>query len=138
MIEIEPEYRGDLREVPVSVLAYIGDAVYELTVRLHVCKQSHAKSGALHRKTVQLVMAAAQANAAARLLPLLTEEESSIFRRGRNSQPGSMPKNADPAEYQAATGFEALIGYLYLKGDTCRLDSLLAIILEENDNGTKI
>jgi ribonuclease-3 family protein len=132
---IEPDFRGDLREVPVSVLAYIGDAVYELTVRLHLCKKSYAKSGALHRKTIELVNATAQADAARRLLPLLTEEEASIFRRGRNSQPGSMPKHADPAEYLVATGFEAVIGYLYLKGDTSRLDSLLAIILEENNNG---
>ncbi len=129
---IEPAFEGDLREVPVSVLAYIGDAVYELTVRLHLCKQSNAGSGALHRKTVQLVKAAAQAEAARLLMPMLTDEEASIFRRGRNSQPGSMPKHADPADYVVATGFEALIGYLYLKGDKDRLDSLLATILEDN------
>ncbi len=135
---IEPTYRGDLREVPISVFAYIGDAVYELTVRLHLCAQSNAKSGALHRRSVQLVRAAAQAEAARRLLPMLTEEESAIFRRGRNSQPGSMPKNADPADYMIATGFEALIGYLYLKGETNRLNSLLAVILEENQDGKEI
>lgn len=135
---IKPDYRGDLREVPISVLAYIGDAVYELTVRLHLCRLSSAKSGALHRRSVQLVRATAQAAAARQLLPLLTEEETAIFRRGRNSQPGSMPKNAEPADYLAATGFEALVGYLYLKGDTSRLDSLLALILEENNNGKEI
>ena len=128
-------YPGDLREVPVSVLAYIGDAVYELRVRLHLCKQSSAKSGTLHRLTVQRVKASAQAAAINRLLPKLTEAETSIYRRGRNSQPGSMPKNADPADYMAATGFEALVGYLYLKGDHRRLDNLLATILEEEENG---
>jgi len=132
---IEPEYPGDLREMPVSVLAYIGDAVYELTVRLHLCKQSNAKSGTLHRQSVKLVRAAAQAAAVRQLLPLLTDEETAIFRRGRNSQPGSMPKNANPADYLNATGFEALIGYLYLKGETNRLNELLAKILEENQNG---
>jgi len=132
---IEPAFLGDLREVPVSVLAYIGDAVYELTVRLHLCRQSCAKSGILHRQSVKLVRAAAQAVAVHQLLPFLTEEESAIFRRGRNSQPGSMPKNADPADYLNATGFEALIGYLYLKGETGRLDYLLAMILEEHQNG---
>lgn len=131
----DPAYRGDLREVPVSVLAYIGDAVYELRVRLYLCNRSGAKSGTLHRQTVERVKASAQAAAINRLLPQLTDEEISIYRRGRNSQPGSMPKNADPADYMAATGFEAVIGYLYLKGDHQRLDNLLATILEDNNNG---
>ena len=135
---IESSFQGDIREVPISVLAYIGDAVYELTVRLHLCSQSSAKSGALHRRSVQLVRATAQAEAARKLLPVLTEEELSIFRRGRNSQPGSMPRNADPADYLIATGFEALIGYLYLKGDKCRLDDLLAEILKEQKNGKEV
>ena len=134
---IDSDFQGDLREVPVSVLAYIGDAVYELTVRLRLCKKSGAKSGALHKQTVQLVKASAQADAASRILPLLTDDETSIYRRGRNSQPGSMPKHADPAEYLAATGFEAVIGYLYLKGDKDRLDCLLATVLEENKNVQK-
>jgi ribonuclease III family protein len=132
---IEPNFRGDLREVPISVLAYIGDAVYELIIRLRLSNQSNAKSGALHRESVKLVRAAAQAEAIRKLLPLLTEEESSIYRRGRNSQPGSMPKNADPADYLAATGFEALIGYLYLKDEKGRMNELLANILEDNHNG---
>ena len=131
----ENAYLGDLREVPVSVLAYIGDAVYELRVRLYLCQKSNAKSGTLHRLTVQRVKASAQASAINRLLPQLTEAETSIYRRGRNSQPGSMPKNADLADYMAATGFEALVGYLYLKGDHQRLDNLLSTILEEENNG---
>lgn len=135
---IESSFKGDIREVPISVMAYIGDAVYELTVRLHFCSQSSAKSGALHRRSVQLVRAKAQAEAARKLLPSLTEEEQSIFRRGRNSQPGSMPRNADPADYLIATGLEALIGYLYLKGDNSRLDDLLAVILKEQENGKEI
>ena len=70
---IESSFQGDIREVPISVLAYIGDAVYELTVRLHLCSQSSAKSGALHRRSVQLVRATAQAEAARKLLPILTD-----------------------------------------------------------------
>lgn len=131
----QPPYPGDLREVPISVLAYIGDAVYELRVRLHLCQKSCAKSGVLHRETVKLVRAAAQAKAADHLLPLMNDTEVSIYRRGRNSQPSSMPRNADPAEYMAATGFEAVIGYLYLNGNMERLDHLLGIILEEQSNG---
>ncbi len=131
----EKAFTGDLREVPISVLAYIGDAVYELHIRLRLCRQSNAKSGTLHKMTVQHVKASAQAAAIYQLLPFLTEEEQSIYRRGRNSQPGSMPKNADPAAYMAATGFEALIGYLYLKGDHQRLDNLLATLLEEENHG---
>lgn len=129
--------RGDLREVPVSVLAYIGDAVYELNVRLYLSRKSRAKSGTIHRETVKWVSAAAQARAALRLWPLLDENEKSIYRRGRNSQPASMPKNADPADYQAATGFEAVIGYLYLSGEMDRLDQLLGILTEEDNDGIK-
>jgi ribonuclease III family protein len=126
----ETPYRGNLREVPISVLAYLGDAVYELYVRLHMAKTSEAKSGELHRRSIKLVRASAQAMTAQRLQGTLTDEEEAIYRRGRNSRPGSMPKNADPADYQAATGLEAVIGYLYLKGDTSRLDQLMAEILE--------
>lgn len=130
-------YTGDLREVPISVLAYIGDAVYELRIRLYLCQKSNAKSGVLHRETIKWVRAAAQAAAVDRLLPLLNETETMIYRRGRNSQPSSMPKNADPADYMAATGLEAVIGYLYLKGDQDRLDHLLEEILEGSINERK-
>ncbi len=99
----------------VSVLAYIGDAVYELRIRLYLCQKSNAKSGTLHRETIKWVRAAAQAAAVDRLLPLLNETETADLSKGRNSQPSSMPKNADPADYMAATGLEAVIGYLYLK-----------------------
>ena len=121
---------GDIREVPVSVLAYIGDAVYELYVRLHFMNQATGPSGLLHRQAISLVRASAQANAIKRLLPGLTEEECSVYRRGRNFQTSSMPKNADPADYHAATGFEALVGFLYLKGEQKRLDELLQIIFK--------
>ncbi len=127
-----PDIKGDIREVPVSVLAYIGDAVYELYVRLHFYGIVAGHSGALHRKSIGYVKASAQAKAARQLMPFLTEEEAAIFRRGRNSQASSMSKNADPADYQAATGFETLIGFLYLKGETTRMEKLVAIIFEGN------
>lgn len=134
-IDFRPDLRGDIREIPISTLAYIGDAVYELAVRLHFAGTSSAKSGELHKKAVQLVKASSQAEAAHRLQEDFSEEEAAIFRRGRNSQPSSQPKNADPANYMAATGLEAVIGYLYLKGDTSRLDYLLVRILEESKHG---
>jgi ribonuclease III family protein len=126
---------GDIREIPVSVLAYVGDAVYELAVRVHFAAQGGAKSGILHRRAVQLVRSSAQAEAARHLQDCLTEDEAAVFRRGRNSQPPSRPRNADPAQYLAATGFEAVIGYLYLKGENSRLNQLLAMILEDHPNG---
>ncbi|MEA4888718.1 MAG: ribonuclease III domain-containing protein [Clostridiaceae bacterium] len=129
---IMPTAAGDLRETPISVLAYIGDAVYELYVRLYTSSHYQGKSGALHRLSVHLVKAGAQAEAMQRLMAVLTDEEAAIFRRGRNSQPGSMSKHADPADYLMATGLEAVIGYLYLKREETRLDHLMAMILEDN------
>ena len=129
---IRPTYQGDLREIPVSTLAYIGDAVYELYTRLALCQAGCGKSGELHRQTVRKVKASAQAQAARQLLPLLTEEEAAIFRRARNSQSGSSPKNADPVDYRVATGLEAVIGYLYLSQANDRLEHLMRMILEDN------
>lgn len=130
-----PAVERDWREIPISVLAYIGDAVYELYVRLHQCSQCAGKSGQLHRRSVRFVKAHAQAIAVRRLLPFLNEEESSVFRRGRNSQPASRSRHAEPADYQMATGLEAVIGYLSLKRDDKRLDQLMAMILEDKPDG---
>ncbi len=133
-----PDIKDDIREVPVSVLAYIGDAVYELYVRLHFYGIVTGHSGTLHRKSIDYVRASAQAKAARQLMPFLTAEETAIFRRGRNSQASSMSKNADPADYQAATGFEALVGFLYLMGETKRMEELFAMIFEGNVYEKKI
>ncbi len=129
-----PEFSGDIREVPVSVLAYIGDAVYELQTRLYLFSHVTGQSGRLHQQSIGLVSASAQARAARLILPRLTPEEEAIFRRGRNSQSGSMPKHADPVDYQSATGFEALIGYLYLTGQHERIDRLLRMIDEGDEH----
>ncbi len=120
----------DVREMPVSVLAYIGDAVFELYVRLHVAQEACGGSGDLHRKSIGFVSARSQAEAMRRLLPLLTEEEAGVYRRSRNHQSGSLPKNADPVTYRIATGFEGLVGYLYLRGEEDRLDELLKIVFQ--------
>jgi ribonuclease-3 family protein len=132
---IRPEFLGDWRELPVSTLAYIGDAVYELYVRLSLCQAGCGSSGELHRRTIRLVKASAQAEAARNILPLLTETEEAVFRRGRNNQPSSQSKSADPIDYRVATGLEALIGYLYLNRNDERLVEIMRAIVEGKQNG---
>ncbi len=122
-------FQGDWRELPVSTLAYIGDAVYELYVRMALLKTG-GHSGDLHRKTVKLVKASAQAEAANRIMSQLSEAETAVYRRGRNNQPTSQSKNADPVDYRVATGLETLIGYLYLSAQEERLREILALIVE--------
>ena len=114
-------------------LAHMGDGVYEVMVRAWLCLQGKAQAGQLHRATVQYVAAPAQAAAARRLQPLLTREEEAVFRRGRNTAPHSVPKGASRGEYQAATGLEALFGWLYLQGRTQRLNELFTYIMEEEE-----
>lgn len=121
---------GDAREIPTSVLAYIGDAVFELYVRLHVAAKTCGSSGDLHRKSITYVSAHAQADAMRRLLPLLTEAEAAVYRRARNHQTGSLPKNADPVTYHVATGFEGLVGFLYVSGAQDRLEELLRVVFD--------
>lgn len=106
-------------------LAYVGDAVFELFIRMRLCLGGARKTSLLHKKAVSVVSAQAQARAAERILPLLSGREAEIFRRGRNSRTNSIPKNADRADYQAATGLEALIGYLFLTGGQRRVSELI-------------
>ena len=100
---------------PVS-LAFIGDAVFELLVRRRLMGAGITGAGRLHRAAVEYVRAGAQSADCERVLPLLTPEESDIFRRGRNSSTTHVPKNAAAADYRRATALEALFGYLYLTG----------------------
>ena len=109
-------------------LAHIGDAVYELLTRTRLCGLGVTKVSELHRMTVATVNAPAQAEAAQRILPKLTEEEAAIYRRGRNTKVNSVPQKADIAQYHAATGLEALFGYLYLSGNIKRVRELFNII----------
>ena len=112
-------------------LAHLGDGVFELMVRSWLCLRGKATSRGLHRAAVRYVSAPAQAAAAERIAPMLTGEEAGVFRRGRNTSPHSVPHSASRAEYQAATGLEALFGWLYLQGRTERLNELFARIMEE-------
>lgn len=124
---IIPFIAADLREVSPLVLAYIGDSVYELHARCHVATKGAGNSNKMHKKTIGYVCASAQAKVVKRLINegYLNEEEMDYFKRGRNSDPHSFPKNADPLEYKIATGFEALIGFLFLNNSTKRLELLL-------------
>lgn len=118
----------DRSTIPVSALAYVGDAVYELYVRLHLLSDRAAPSGRLHQLSIRLVKAAAQAEAARRLLPYLTEAEEAVFKRGRNSDPGTIAKHSDPVTYRYATALETLVGYLYLGDESQRLNELMNMI----------
>lgn len=112
-------------------LAHLGDGVYEVMVRSWLTLHGTAKAKDLHRATVKYVAAPAQAERFERIQPLLTEEEACVFRRGRNTAPHSIPKSASRAQYQAATGLEALFGWLYLQGRTERLNELFSAMMEE-------
>ena len=112
-------------------LAHLGDGVFEVMVRAWLILRGKARAKDLHRATVRYVAAPAQAAAVERLLPLLTPEEADVYRRGRNTAPHSVPRAASRAQYQAATGLEALFGWLYLQGRTERLNELFEVIMAE-------
>ena len=119
------------------VLAYIGDAVYEMFVRTVVIMyQPESSVHKMHMKTTEFVKAHAQFEILKRISPDLTEEEANIVRRGRNCKSGFVPKNADVVEYRMATGFEALIGYLYMIQNNKRLIEMLNLSVSgEHDMG---
>jgi ribonuclease-3 family protein len=121
----------EIRAVSNLGLAHVGDGVFELMVRSWLCIHGKATNRGLHKATVKYVAAPAQARAAEKILPLLTQEESDVFRRGRNTNPHTVPKAASRGEYQTATALEALFGYLWLKGETERLNELFTLMMEE-------
>lgn len=117
-------------------LAHIGDCVYELLVRSFIiCHGNHTNHG-LHNATVAYVKAPAQAKAMEKILPLLDEQELSVYKRGRNTRVNSVPKNADLKDYHAATGLECLFGWLYLHGRHERINELFSIIMESHSDAT--
>lgn len=120
---LERPENGNPKMLSPLTLAFVGDAVYGLLVRQKLAGLDLA-AARLHPASVRLVRAEAQARAAEALFPRLTEEEQGIFKRGRNAHTGGVPKNATVGEYHAATGLEALFGYLYLAGRDDRLTEL--------------
>ena len=115
-----------------SVLAFVGDGVYGLCVRTKLALVNRP-SGELHKLSVEFVKASAQARAFEVIEPHLTEEELSVFKRGRNFHTSSTPKSATNREYHIATGVEALFGYLYLGGKQERIDRLFEIIWNKSN-----
>ncbi len=121
----------EIRGISSIGLAHLGDAVYELLVRTYLCAHGKATGKGLHRATVELVRAPKQAALSEKILPLLTAEESAVFKRGRNANVNSIPAHASRGEYQQATALEALFGWLYLKGEQDRINALFCTMMEE-------
>ncbi len=114
-------------------LAYIGDAYYELMVRKHLLEKGYTKNHELKRLSIELVSAKAHEKIYNIIKDELTEEENQIFHRGRNNAPSGYRKNVDKGSYVISTGIEAVIGYLYLKGDQERLDYLINLMIEKGE-----
>lgn len=122
----------DMKTYSPLTLAYIGDGIYELIIRTVIVGRGNCPPNKLHKKVIQLVKASAQAELMERLLPLLTEEEEKIYRRGRNAKSYTIAKNASMQDYRKATGLEALMGYLYLNENTDRVIELIRAGLPED------
>ena len=112
------------------VLAYLGDTLYDLYVRTRLVCATHAQAGRLHKQAIHYVKAAGQARALLYLMDQLSEKELSIVKRGRNAKSPTVPKNSTITDYRHATAFEALLGYLYLAGETERAEELMGMAFE--------
>ena len=111
-------------------LAHMGDCVFEILCRAYLCTRGDKTVNTLHKDTINMVKATAQAKFADKMLPLLSEEELAYYRRGKNSHVHAVPKSATPAEYSKATGVEALFGALYLLGRRERINELFKTVME--------
>ena len=123
--------RQDILAISNLGLAHMGDCVFEILCRGWLCAKGGKNVGNLHRDTINMVKASSQAVFMDKLLPHLSEEELSFYRRGKNSHVHAVPKSCTPAEYAKATGLEALFGALYLAGKTERLNELFKAVMEE-------
>lgn len=124
---------GDAAQIAPLSLAYMGDTVYDLFVRTMLLKTTTLTVHGLHERAAKLVCANAQSKAFRRIEPMLSEEELAVFRRGRNSHIGTVPRSASIIDYRIATGLEALIGWLYLSGRDARIRELMAAALSGAD-----
>ena len=127
----------DIRTYSPLTLAYIGDAIYDLVIRSLLVGQGNTQANKLHKKASTMVNAAAQSAMIERIKEELTEEELHVFKRGRNANSATMARHATMSDYRRATGFEALMGYLYLSGNMERLFELVKLGLEESTCDTK-
>jgi ribonuclease-3 family protein len=117
----------DIRTYSPLTLAYIGDGIYDLVIRSLVVGRGNTKASQLHQHTSHLVKAHSQSAMMEYILPELSEEEEAVYRRGRNAKSPTMAKNATMGDYRRATGFEALMGYLYLEGSFERMLDLIEL-----------
>jgi len=120
----------DIKTYSPLTLAYIGDGIYDLIIRTLVVSKGNQKVNHMHRETSEMVKAAAQSEMIEILLPELTEKETEVYKRGRNAKSATMAKNATMADYRRATGFEALMGYLYLNNEMERILYLIKVALD--------
>lgn len=117
----------DIRSYSPLVLAYIGDAIYELYIRTILLAQGNAQVNKLHKRASQMVKAEAQSRIVKELEPLFTEEEEAVYKRGRNAKSYTTAKNASTGDYRRATGLEAVLGYLYLTNQHKRIIDFVKI-----------
>lgn len=120
----------DLQTVSMQTLAFIGDAVYNVYIRTYLASLNNKKTGLMHKDSIKYVSAKGQAMIMDNITGILNENEIKIYKRGRNTNIHTVSKNVDVIEYKKSTGFEALIGYLYIKKDTKRLDYLIKKCIE--------
>lgn len=121
----------DLQTVSMQTLAFIGDAVYNVYIRSYLASKYKEKSGKLHKYSIKYVSARAQSKTIDSLLEILSEEEIEVYKRGRNTNINTVSKNVDVVEYKKATGFEALIGYLFVSERKDRLDYIIKKCIEQ-------
>lgn len=119
---------ADASRLSALSLAFVGDTVFDLLVREQTVREADRPVGSLHQTASARVCAPSQARAAKAIMPLLSEQESDVFKRGRNAHTGNVPKHASSADYHSATGLEALFGWLYLNGETDRINYLFDCI----------
>jgi ribonuclease III family protein len=122
------ESQIDIHEQSPIALAFVGDGVFEMLVRARLVERTRLVPNQLHSHAVRLVSAKGQAKAVELVLPMLTEKESDVLRRGKNSTKATVAKHATPQEYRASTGLEALFGWLYLQNENDRIEELFDVI----------
>lgn len=135
LFEAEPQV--NIREMNPLSLAFMGDGVLELLVRQHLVERSRLLPGKLHAEAVRYVSARSQFLEMKLLEPMLTEEEHAVFRRGKNANKATVAKHASVEEYRTSTGFECLLGWLYLKGRNERIMELMDVLWREFEPETQ-
>lgn len=124
---------ADVSSLSPLTLAFVGDTVFDLLTRSELVCEANRPVNALHTMASKKVCAAAQAESMRKILPILTEDETAVFKRGRNAHTGGIPKHASSADYHYATGLEALFGWLYLNGETDRIKELYIAMHSEGE-----